>query len=445
MIGQTDVFHGQSTVSSNEVFQVFMIRDLLKASAVYIFASVVAGLVNFLLLPVLTRLLTPTDYGIIGILTATIGILGAIVGMNPHLLITVRYPQLEKRELKALISAVVPITLLTGLVAFLALEALRLLWSDFHLPHWVLFGLAIAAILGVGQTVGLTILQMQKRPVAYTSIAIGGVLLGAILTLTLVVGFRLDWRGKFIGDITGMIIFGTVLIVYLFRKGYVGFSFTRGSLKEVVHYSAPLVIHALAFWALNAQDRYFLAGMVGLEATGLYSVAYAFGNILNLVHASVLKGYNPYFFEYAVKEEKKAKIVLITYGYCLLSIAGLVLFIIGVKVLVPVFLGDRFTSSYIFIPWIALGYTFNALRNIMTGYLYIAEKTRLIGGLTLVAAFLNALLNYVLIKLYGSIGAAVATAATFAFIAVLTTIFAVRSHPMPWATAIRSLLGGRRG
>jgi len=420
-----------------------MIRDLFKASAIYIFASIFAGAVSFLLLPVLTRLLTPTDYGIIGVITATIGILGAVVGMNPHLLITVRYPQIAKRELKALISAVVPITLLTGLFSLVALEVLRLLWSDFDLPHWVLLGLTASAVLGVGQTVGLTILQMQKRPVAYASVVMGGVFIGAILTLTLVVIFNFDWRGKFLGDISGVILIGIVMVVYLFRSGYLSFHFTRESLREVVKYSYPLVIHALAFWALHAQDRYFLAGMVGLEATGLYSVAYAFGNILNLLHASVLRGYSPYFFEHAIREEQKAKIVLMTYGYFLLSAVGLVFFIIGVKVLVPVFLGERFTTCFVFIPWVALGYTFNALRNIMIGYLYLAERTKLIGGLTLSAALLNALMNFMFIKLFGPVGAAISTAVTFAFIAFLTTILAVRSYPMPWTAALKSLRMGQ--
>ena len=422
-----------------------MIRDLFKASAVYIIASVVAGAVNFLLLPVLTRVLTQADYGFIGIFAATLGILSAVVGMNPNLMITVKYPQLGKPELKALISAVIPITIATGLISLLLMEALRFLWIDFDLPHWVIFGLAVAAVLGVGQSIGLTILQMQKKAVAYGSIAVGGGLLGAVVTLVLVLGLGLDWRGKFLGDITGMIIFGAALIVWLFRKGYVGLHIDRDALRKVVTYSSPLVIHALAFWALNMQDRYFLAAMVGIEETGLYVVAYAFGNILNLVHASVLKGYNPFFYEYAREEERKPKIVLMTYTYFLLSIAGLLLFILGVKVLVPVFVGERFTSSFIFIPWVALGYTFNALRNIMTGYLYLAEKNRLIGTLSLVAALLNALLNYLLIREFGAIGAAISTAATFAFIAVVTSVFAVRSYPMPWIGALRSLWRSREG
>jgi O-antigen/teichoic acid export membrane protein len=407
------------------------------------FASGLAGAVNFLLLAVLTRLLSTEDYGLIGLLTATLGILGVVVGLNPHLLITVRFPVLTRERLRPLIGALVPVTLVTGAAALLVLEAVRSLWADFRFPHWVLLLLVGATILGVAFNAGLTVLQMQRRPGMYARVQVGAVLLGALVTLGLVVGAGLDWRGKFLGDVTGLSLFGLVMLVYLVRKGYLGLDFQGRHLREVLAFSAPLAVHALAFWAINAQDRYFVSAMVGLEANGLYTVAYAFGNILNIAHTSVIKAFNPFFYEHARDEAHRPAIVRLTVWYLLLSLAGWGIFVGAVWLLGPVFLGAAFRSSLVFIPLVALGYTFNAVRNFMAGYLYLAERTRLIGSLTLMAAILNGVLNYVLILRMGAIGAAISTAVTFAFLAAVTTWFAVRSWPMPWRAGIRSIL--RRG
>jgi O-antigen/teichoic acid export membrane protein len=410
---------------------------LARAATIYVFSSGAAGAVNFLLMVVLTHLLTKAEYGVVGLLTATIGILGVVVGLNPQLLITVRFPVRSREQLKPLLSSMIPVTLVTALLALAVLEGLRAVWTVFRFPHWVLLALAVSAVFGVALSTGLTVLQMQGRPGRYGTVQLGGVVLGALVTLLLVAGLDFDWRGKLLGDVIGLSAAGLVMTVFLVRSGYLGLSFRVEHLREVVAFSAPLVIHGLAFWAINAQDRYFVTWLVGLEANGLYTAAYAFGNVLNILHAGILKAYTPFFYERARIESQKPRLARLTLIYFVLSLVGWGLFVAVVWLVVPFILGEEFRAGFAFIPWVALGYTFNAVRNFMAGYLYLAERTRLISGLTLGAAVLNGILNYVLILRWGAIGAAVATAITFGLLAAVTAWFAVRSWPMPWREAFR--------
>ena len=166
---------------------------------------------------------------------------------------------------------------------------------------------------------------------------------------------------------------------------------------------------------------------------------------MNILHGAVLRSFSPLFYERArLGPSEKRKIVRFTYAYVALAFVGWALFAGRAAVLAgPKLLGPAFEDSISLIPWVALGYTFNAVRNFMTGYLYIAEQTHVLGVLTLSAAVLNAVLNVVFIRLWGIMGAAIATVAAFAFIAILTTHFAVRAHPMPWRDAIRRRTRGR--
>ena len=98
-------------------------------------ASAAGPAVAFLLIPILTRVLTPgTGYGTLGLLTATTGILGAVVGLNPNLMVTARFPLLSAKGLKDLISAGLSITICMAIGAWLLLELLAHTGHNFGLP-----------------------------------------------------------------------------------------------------------------------------------------------------------------------------------------------------------------------------------------------------------------------------------------------------------------------
>lgn len=413
-------------------------QSAFHASSIYVGSSGASAAVVFLTLPILTRVLTPDDFGILGLLAATFGVLTAVMGLSPNLIVSARFAILPREALRELISASIPITLVTGALAWLALLAVTRVWTEWSVPGWVLFFLTAMAVLGVYRNLGLTVLQMQHRPKAYASIEVGAALLAGLLALVLVIGFDLDWRGRFVADAAAAVLFGSGLLIWLAGRGYLTFSVSSERLRDLVVSSIPLSVHALAYWALNAQDRYFVGVMVGVGAVGVYSVAYTLGQALNLVHTGVLRGFTPYFYERArLGESERLEIVRFTYVYILLSLLLWAAFVLAAWWVAPIYLGPTFAGGIAIVPWVALAYTFNAIRNCMIGYLYIAECTGLIGALTGGAAVLNAVLNFVFIRWWGVLGAAIATAVTFAVVAALTTVLAVRVHPMPWRLALR--------
>ena len=417
-----------------------MMQSVLRASSIYLGASGASAAVVFLTLPVLTRVLSPEDFGVLGLLAATFGILTALVGLSPNLILTARFAVLSREATRDLISASIPITLVTGAMGWLALLMLSWVWRDLAVPWWVLLLLVSMAMFGVYRTLGLTVLQMRHRPKPYAAIEVSAALFAGILTLLLVLGLDLDWRGKFLADAAGVLVFGSGLLYYLGKSGYLTLSVPWERVRDLAVSSLPLSIHAVSYWAINAQDRYFVAVMVDVAAVGVYSVAYTLGQALNLVHTGLLRGFSPHFYEQArLGELERLSIVRLTYRYMILSLVVWAVFVLGVWLLAPFYLGSTFTAGIAIIPWVALAYTFNAVRNAMIGYLYIAERTRLIGALTGGAAVLNAALNFAFISWWGALGAAVATAATFAAVAALTTVLAVRAHPMPWRAGLRRL------
>ena len=82
-----------------------------------------------------------------------------------------------------------------------------------------------------------------------------------------------------------------------------------------MRFSVPLIPHVLAFWVMNFIDRLFLAEMTDMETVGLYSTAYMLGLGMSLVHESIHRAWQPYFFEYLARDDIELKKRMVRYTW----------------------------------------------------------------------------------------------------------------------------------
>ena len=173
--------------------------------------------------------------------------------------------------------------------------------------------------------------------------------------------------------------------------------------------------------------------MVGIDYNGVYSAAFQIGMVMSLFSNSFNQAWVPWFFEQLNLKSNSAnkKIVKITY-----------LYILGIFFLISVFtffgpllfkiLGSEFRSGIDFFFWIILGFGFNAIYKMFVNYIFYTEKTIYIAYLAIGTALSNIILNYVLIKEFGAIGAAYATTVSFAIQLIATIIITTKTYKMPW-------------
>ena len=417
-----------------------MIKRLLASSSIYVLASVFGGVVGLVLVPILTRVLTPADYGIVGLVRATLGIMAPFIALSPNLFLTHKFEEMPRDELRAYVGAAIPVFVVTVAVAAAALVVLRLAWSDFSVPVWILGGMLLMAVAGRLSAMGLDVLMMRRQAKHNGLTQIARAAGSAALTLLFVLVLGLGWQGWLLGTWVAEWVTAAGLAVWLGRAGYLTTRVDWKKTREYVAYSAPLTLHLLSFWAVNAQDRYFIGAMVDLEAVGLYSVGYTLSAVLGFVHLGIFRAVLPDIHQYARSEDARdrERIVVLTWVYVALSFVLYGLFLLGLWLFLPLLVGENFLKAWAFVPWIALGHTFNSVRNCISSYFYIANRTGTVARLSLAVALCNAALNYVLIKATGgAIGAAYATAISFALLAIVGWILAARVHPMPWASALR--------
>ena len=147
------------------------------------------------MLPVLTRYLTPADYGVIAIFNVCVAIFGVFTGLSVHGAVNVNYFKLEK-EIKKFYRKLfiyfkcVNIGNLTIGYNLLSFFSEKIGMSI----EWFIFAIIVSAAQFL-TTINLTLWIVEERPKPYSIYQLSQTALLAVLSIILVVGFGMNYEG----------------------------------------------------------------------------------------------------------------------------------------------------------------------------------------------------------------------------------------------------------
>ena len=410
-------------------------HKLFKNTFIYTGSNVINGTIPFFLLPIMTRYLTPTDYGIVATFNVLLAVMVVFVGLSMHGAINVNYFKLKKGELGEYIGNVFIILFANFILVFIIIFFLKSHFS--FLIKFPVKWIPIVTVIALCQSffaINLGLWRVEQKPFPYGLFQISRTILNVILSLIFVVALAWGWQGRLWGVIIASVVFSLLSIFIIYKRKYIKLSFNKRYIKDALLFGVPLIPHALGGWIITGIDRIFINSMVNVAATGLYSVGYQVGMIIGLLAHSFNLAWSPFLFE-KLKENNcstKLKIVKFTYLYDV----GIILLALALSFIAPYFLrffvSHNFYSAYKYVLWISLGYAFNGMYFMVANYIFYVKKTYILAWVTFFSAGINIILNYFFIKENGAIGAAQATTITFFVCFVLTWVLSARVYKMPW-------------
>ncbi len=408
---------------------------MIKDSIIYLSSSLISKAVPFLMLPILTKYLSPEDYGILSIFAIFVSIYVAFVGMMMQNNISKNYFMLEKPELSINIGNIINILFFTTII-YLLVSIILFFYKEtfFSIPSWLLLCIPALAFMQMIHTMNTTILRNEQRALMFGIFEVCIAFVTISLTVLFLIKFNYGWMSQVYSVFIASFIFCIIGFIYMKKRDYINLSFDKEHIKSILKISIPLIPHGLGGLIIAASDRLFIERMVGLEATGLYAVGYSFGMIVSLFSDAFIKAWSPWFYKNLANPtyEKKAKIVKFTYFYIIgIFLLALIIAFIA-EFLLPYIVDSRYLSSKEFIIWIAIGYSIRGIYQIFFPYLIHISKTQFLAVSTFVAAILNLILNYFFIKIYGAIGATYATVVAFTVSALLVFWYQQKNYYMPW-------------
>lgn len=406
-----------------------------KSILVYACAFAVAGATPFLLLPLLTKHLSPLQFGEVTSFLMLAAMIGNIAGLSSHALVAVRYFKAGARDFGGIVSsAVLAVLAAHVVVAILVAMLFPQLRQVFELPlGLMLFAVLTASFLSIN-LIFLAIFQSSGQPVRYlTARLVQGFIeitfcVGLLYYLSMGSGSRIYSYALALAASAG------VGIVYGIRKGYLGARASRAHAKALFAFGVPMLPHIVAGTAITYLDRLMVSTLLGVESLGVYMVAMQIGMVMVAIIEPLNKALAPWLFEQLGKDDAAVRISVVrkTYRfYASLALAGIVIAVLA-QVFFDLLIGPRYAAAKMLIPWMVAGFVLQGMYYTVVNYLFYAERT---GRLSIMSSFTAALgcaLSYTLISTLGLVGAGVSFALNNAVLFGLVWLAASKAVEMPW-------------
>ena len=412
--------------------------SLFSGAATYLFSNVLNAAIPFALLPILTRYLTPAEYGEVAMFQTFLGALGAFVGLNIVGAAGRKYYDIKDQtaELQSFIAACLQILLASALLVFAVVFLFRNQLSELLAlkTEWLLAGVLVSMLLVV---INLRLGQWQVRGEArrYGTLQVSHSLLNLLLSLGLVVVLLQGAAGRIEAQIGAALVFCLIALVSLHRQQLLRLLvWNPEHLREALRFGVPLIPHVAGAFLVSSVDRIVINAELGLADAGIYMVAVQMAAAMGLVFDALNKAYVPWLFERLVrdKDEEKRQIVRYTYAWFgVIVLAVALAFLIG-PYAVRLIAGEQYAAAGEVIGWLALGQGFSGMYLMVTNYIFFSKRTGLLSLATITSGLLNLLLLLVLVRWFGLHGAAIAFSVAMAVRFLLTWWVAQRRHPMPW-------------
>ena len=393
----------------------------LRSGIGYTLGNMLIKGINFLTLPIFSRLLSPEDFGVYNVFASYDAILFVIIGLAMHA--SIQSANLEFRgQINRYTSSVTLIYILNGAVLMAVAMLFRQSLSNLlGLPPVAVTLLVVGSFASAVLTLYNTRISLDYAYKKYLLVSACSSLSNVAVSLILILTVFRENRalGRIIGSVVPLFVISLVLLLSFYRKERPKPSKTYW--KFGVKYSLPIVPHGISQVLLAQCDRIMIRSLVSDAAAGIYSLAGNIKLVLVIITDSIGTAWNTWFFSQMDKGERKSVqkravqlmglFFVLTVG--LMAIAPELVWILG---------GEEYAlGKFVAIPMVLDAFIL-FLYNIIVPAEYYAKKTTYIMAGTMVATVVNLVLNYIFIKQYGFIAAAYTTLASYVLYVVMHCI-----------------------
>ena len=376
--------------------------------------NLLLGLSSIILLPILTKNLSITDYGVWTQFSVTISLVPGIATLGLPFTMTRFLPSARTTEdiQEIFYSILVIVFISSGLVCLLIYffsEKIALILFDNNIVIVKILSLIIfSECLNVTLNSYFKATQQIKKYSIFLFIQV-------IFYYAFILLFLFDGKG-ILGAIVGLLMESFSLF---FITGYFAFreikikipKFTN--LKELMNYGIHMIPINFSRWIVDSSDRYLIAILLGTAAVGYYNPGYSLGNIIYIFIAPISYIFpsilSKYYDEKRIIEVKKILNNTLRY-FLLISIPAVFgLSLLSKSILSILSTQEIASKGYLITPFTAISALFMGIIFIFNQVLLLEKKTKIVGNIVSLCAVLNFGLNFILIPYIGIVGAAITT------------------------------------
>ena len=428
-----------------------LIKKLAGQTAIYGLSSIVGRLLNYLLVPIYTRVFLPPEFGVVTELYGYVGFLTVLLtyGMETAFFRYVKEANKPKEVFSTAFLSLLFSTLAFAMVALLFRQSIAEL---IRYPNHSEYVLWFALILSFDALSALPFarLRYEERPIKFAVIKLLNIALNIGVVLFFIVfcpkyAAQYDFLNKiyhsqigvgyiFIGNLAASAVTFALLLPDVLRAKL---TFVKSLWRQMIIYALPLVVAGFAGIINEMLDRVMLKYLLphdletNMAQLGIYGACYKLSILMTLFIQAFRYAAEPFFFSRSVHSDARktyAEVMNYFAWVCGFIFVGITLFLDVVKH----FIGVNYHEGLSVVPILLLA-------NLMLGVYYnlsiwykLTNKTSYGALIGVLGALVTIVLNFWLIPRIGYMGSAWATLACYTFMVALSYFFGKKHYAIPY-------------
>lgn len=226
---------------------------------------------------------------------------------------------------------------------------------------------------------------------------------------------------EIVGAIIALLISTLSSVIYLIIKMKIWHYFEIGRIskkmiKELLSYSWPMVPNSLSIWVLNASDRFVITFFLGIKQNAIYAVANKIPNLLSMVNSTFSMAWQENASINVNDKDINEYYSKMTNAFFRFVAGGCAMLIAFTPILFTLLIRGNYAEAYNQMPILFIAIFYSCLSSLFGGIYIASKKTKSVGITTILAAIINLLIDFFLIKKIGIYAGSISTLVSYIFI-----------------------------
>lgn len=350
-------------------------RPNLHPALYFALGIVVMKSVSLLMLPIVTRFLSPEQFGDLELLLAISDFATILVGFG-MVSSLYRFAGMAKSEDKerSIAASLFTMATITGLIALiiglLAAPVMQSMLGDFELfdVQLLVFLFSIDACL----LIPLAWLKMQNQAFEFFLLTTGKAICHAFVAWYFLVAGE-GITAVLLGGAVSSLILAVILAVMQYRQ--TGFALDKSLVSQVLHYGYPLVISGMAAYALLSADRWVISQVSTPHELGLYAVGKKLALICTFLMQPFFLWWTAIRFKTLSEDNGEQKVAHFTSMGVALIFCTATLVVLGSPILMDWMIDPAYVEGLKYLAPLALIYAIKQIAEIANMGAYTGKST----------------------------------------------------------------------
>jgi O-antigen/teichoic acid export membrane protein len=388
-------------------------KKFMKSLVGFSIGPIVGAILSFITVPITTYLVSPADFGKAAMYTMGYTISSLFIFLGLDQAFVREYNEHENKNNLFWNSLIFPLlfSFLLAIVYMIFYKPISLLMFD-SIEKYVIIILALSLPFAILNRFNMLVLRMEEKAKTYSFLNILNKVLSIIILIPYLIFIDKSFKGIIIATFLNLVIFCIIESYYVKHIWKVNFKFDKELLTKLFKYGIPLVPATVIGWLFSSMDRMSLRQWSTFDEIGIYSAAFKIVAVLGIMQQAFCTAWVPTALKWHREKVSNHKYVQVSETILTVMVMLFSIIILFKDVIIRL-LSSNYSSAANSVPFLLLFPIMYTISETTTLGISFSRKTYYNIVISLVAAIVNYIGNFILVPRLGAMGASISTGISY--------------------------------